>query len=153
MTTESWGPSTWKVAASGMAPASLRWFRAGTVRSRVVTMTAAGTSTSPIQSSERIRPTERIDVSSPAGSARTSSERIHSARGSFETRRSTRVRSSDSAGPEKVLASRASGVYDRYQRSETGPPWKLRAVEHSTRPDTRSRWRRHRSWATAPPME
>jgi hypothetical protein len=46
----------------------------------------------------------------------------------------------------------AHGIANASTRS-TGEPVTLRAVEHRTRPATRSRCLRHSNWATIPPIE
>ena len=139
-----------------MARASHSWRLTGTMRSRAVTTTAVGTSTWPIQLCEVNSQTAWMAEMAVPRLVRLSWARaclavVGSSTGPIRAM----PRSSALIGCRNGfhwMAATAVGSASAASRS-AGDPSTLRAVAHSTRPDSSDGCRRYSSWATMPPIE
>jgi hypothetical protein len=152
-TQASWSPSTSNTSAPGIERASLRCRAVGTSSSRVVTTTAAGTSTVPIQSWDEKRVSASAAWITVAGSWPRKSSRTRSRSSGCSMRTSMRVIMCRRAAPgtRRTAAAAAGSVARAIRATRRGTKW--RAVAHSTSPATCRGWRCQVSAAIGPPIE
>ena len=126
------------------------------MRSRVVTTTAAGTSTWPIQPSEVNSQTAWMAETAVTSVVRLSWARAHRAVTGSSTWPSSVIPSTSAPARARTGFHRMAAAVVGSARAASisvGDPRTLPAVQHSTRPDSSGACRRYISWATMPPME